>query len=184
MSDKLKDKFNLDQQNLARDALPLKNVTICDNRPRVKFVHHGQSNRDVSPRFKVASGSIADTRYYQALEHLAKSAGRWMSMKKTLSQDEGTKTLRTLTDRNQTLAASLRKIFSTGTLRFCSDTLLPSCSKSKSNIEQFLLYNPNQVEIFRKVLDRRSGKQLFKLFSDKITKVTNSSFITEKWKVI
>ena len=104
-------------------------------------------------------------------------------MKKALSHDEWIKALRLLTDRNQILAASLRSNLSTGTLRFRSDTLLLSSSKSKSNIEHFLLSNPNQ-EIFRKVLDRRSGNQLFKSFSDKITNVTNNTYITEKGKVI
>ena len=127
-----------------------------------------------------SSDSIADIPYYQALEDLTKSAGRWMSMKQTLSRDEGTKALRTLRYRNQILAASLRINLSTATLRFRSDTLLPSSSKPKSNIEQLLLSNPNHVEIFKKVLDRRSGKQLFKPFSDKITKITNITYITEK----
>ena len=185
MSDKFKDKFNLDQQNLARDALTSEERReACDRRPRFKFVHHGQSSRDVSPRFKVASDSIADTPYYQALEDLAKSAGRCMSMKKTLSHNKGTKALRTLSDPNQILAASLCNNLSIGTLRFRSDSLLPSSSKSKSNIEQLLLSNPNQAEIFRKVLNRRSGKQLFKPFKDKITKTTNNTCITEKGKSI
>ena len=68
-------------------------------------------------------------------------------MIKTLSHDEGTKALRTLTYRNQPLAASLRNNLSIGTLIFCSDTLFSSSSssKAKSNIEQLLLSNPNQV---------------------------------------
>ena len=69
MSDKLKDIFN--HQNLARDALtPDERREACDSRSRVKFIHHGRSSRDVSPRFKVASDSIADTPLYQALDDL------------------------------------------------------------------------------------------------------------------
>ena len=77
MSDNLKEKLNLVQQNLARDALtPEKRREACDSRPRVKFIHHGQSSRSVSPRFKVASDLVADNPSYQVLEDLAKSAGR------------------------------------------------------------------------------------------------------------
>ena len=66
-----------------------------------------------------------------------------------------TKALRTLTDCNHILAASLRNNLSTGVLRFRSDTLLFSSSKSKSSTEQLLLSNPNPVEIFRKILGGR-----------------------------
>ena len=63
-----KDNFNLDQQNLARDALtPEECREAYDSRPRVKFVHHGQSSNDLSPKFKAVSDSIADTPYYQAV---------------------------------------------------------------------------------------------------------------------
>ena len=64
-----------------------------------------------------------------------------MSIKKTLSHNEGTKALRTLADRNQNLAASLRKNLSTGTLRFCSNSLLPFPSKSKINNLSAQLFN-------------------------------------------
>ena len=133
--------------------------------------------RREAPRFKTTSDSVADTPYNQALEDLAISAVKWTSIKNTVSHEEETNALRTLIDRNQILAVSLRKNLSTGTLRFRSDSFLPSPTKSKSNIEQ--LY----IEIYRKVLGRGSGNQFFKLLRDKITKITNNTYITEKGKI-
>ena len=54
---------------------------------------------------------------YRALENLAKSANQWLALKKTLTNDEGVKTLKTLTERNHFLAATLWLSLSTGTLR-------------------------------------------------------------------
>ena len=68
-------------------------------------------------------------------------------------------------------------------MRFRSDSLLPSPSKSKSNFE-LLLSNPSQAELFRKVLYRRSEKQRFKLFRDKVAKITNKTYLSEKTKII
>ena len=85
MSDNLKKKLNLDQQNLASDTLtPEERWEACASRPRVKLIYQGQSIRDVSPTFRVASDPVADTPIYQ---DLAKSAERWMSIKKTLSHN-------------------------------------------------------------------------------------------------
>ena len=47
-----------------------------------------------------------------------------------------------------------------------------------------LLSNPNSVEVFRKVANRKSGKQLFKCFEDKIIRITPSTYITAAGKVI
>ena len=38
--------------------------------------------------------------------------------------------------------------------------------------------------VYRKILDRRSGRPLFKRFNGKIVKVTNNTYITENGKVI
>ena len=45
------------------------------------------------------------------------------------------------------------------------------------------MQDPLRVKIFRKVLDRKSGKPLFKLTKIKITRVTDHTYITEQRKV-
>ena len=90
----------------------------CDSRPRIKLVKKGHSSPSVSPYFGGTTESVAETPHYRALESLAKSAYQWLTLKKTLSHQEGVKALRTLTERNQVLAATLRANLSAGTLRF------------------------------------------------------------------
>ena len=50
-------------------------------------------------------------------------------------------------------------------------------------LEKLVLQDPLRVKIFRKVLDRKSGKPLFKLAKIKITRVTDHTYITDKEKV-
>ena len=64
---------------------------------------------------------IANTSYYKSLEQLANSANKWMTWKMKLSHEGVCRALRTLTERSQFLAASLRNSLTTGTLRFRQD---------------------------------------------------------------
>ena len=112
-------KIVLDEQNLERDLLtPEERIELCESKLRVKVVKKGLHSRDTSPKFKLESAQIANTPYYKSLEQLAKSANEWMTWKRKLFHEEGCRALRTLTERNQLLAACLRNILTTGTLRF------------------------------------------------------------------
>ena len=127
----------------------------------------------VSPYFGEPTESVSDTPHYRALESLAKSANQWLTLKKSLSHQEGDKALKTLTERNQVLAATLRSNLSAGTLRFrnqmTTDQIRPSIPKR--NLDYLVLNEPNKVEIFRKFLNRKSGRELFKPFKGKIVQI-------------
>ena len=118
-ADRLSSGIHLDNQRLERDLLtPEQRREQCDSRPRIKVVKKGQSSPTVSPHFGGTTDSVADTPHYRALESLAQSANQWLSLKKSLTHQEGVKALKTLTERNQVLAATLRSNLSAGTLRF------------------------------------------------------------------
>ena len=148
------------------------------------MVKNGHQSRDTSPKFKLESTQIANTPYYKSLEQLAKSAKEWMTWKRKLSHEKGYRALRTLTERNQLLAASLRKSFTTGTRRFRQDASDSPTTSTKCKLESLLLSNPNSVEVFSKMANRKSGKQLFKCFGHKIIRITPSTYITAAGKVI
>ena len=59
-----------------------------------------------------------------------------MTLKRSLTQEQGAEALRTLTLRNQILAASRRNNFSTGTLRFRAD--IPKQTRNRRLI--FIIY--------------------------------------------
>ena len=157
---------------------------LCDSRPRVKVVKKCHQSRDALLKFKMESTHIANTPYYKSLEQLAKSANERMTWLSKLSHEEGCRVLRTLTEINQLLAASLRNSLITGTLRFRQDALESPTASTKCKLESLLLYSPNSVEVFRKVANRKSGKQLFKYFGHKIIRITPSTYITAAGKVI
>ena len=115
---------------------------------------------------------------------------------------QGQELLRELAARNSDLANSLKSGITKGTLRFYDsvrDTSAPALSHSQRRnvssssrpkslsktrkLEKFVLQDPLRVKIFRKVLDRKSGKPLFKLAKIKITRVTDHTYITDKGKV-
>ena len=174
-AERLSTGVNLDNQQLERDLLtPEQRREQCDSRPRIKVVRKGQSSPTVSPYFGGPTDSVLDTPHYRALENLAHSANQWLTLKKSLSHQEGVKALKTLTERNQVLAATLRSNLSAGTLRFRNqmqtDQIRPSLPKR--NLDYLVLNEPNKVEIFRKFLNRKSGRELFKPFKGKIVKIT------------
>ena len=184
-TDNLKSEILLDKQILERDPLTAdERRELCDSRPRVKVVKKGQQSRDVSLKIRMETTQIANTPYYKSLEQLAKSANEWMIWKKKLSHEEGCRALRTLTERDQLLAASLRNNLTTGTLRFRQDAIKSPTTSTKCKLESLLLSSPNSVEVFRKVANRKSGKQLFKRYGNKIIKATPSTYIMAAGKVI
>ena len=89
----------------------------------------------MSPYFGGPTESVADTPHYRPLESLAQSAKQWLTLKKSLTHQEGVKALKTLTERNQDLAATLRSNLSAGTLRFrnqmTTEQIRPSLPKRK-----------------------------------------------------
>ena len=100
-ADRLSTRVNLDSQLLERDLLTAEQRREqCGSRPRIKLVKKGQSSPSVSPYFGGPTESVAETPHYRALEGLAKPANQWLTLKKTLSHEEGVKALRTLTERN------------------------------------------------------------------------------------
>ena len=117
-AERLSTRVNLDNQQLEGDLLTTEQRREqCDCRPRIKLVKKGQSSPAVSPYFGGPTESVADTPHYRALESLDHSANQWLTLKKSLSHQEGVKALRTLTERNQVLAATLRSNLSAG-MRF------------------------------------------------------------------
>ena len=179
-------RVNLDNQQLERDLLTTEQRRDqCDRRPRIKLVKKGQSSPAVSLYFGGPTESVADTPHYRSLESLAHSANQWLSLKKSLSHQEGVKTLRTLTERNQVLAATLRSNLSAGTLRFRNqmptEHIRPS--QPKRNLDYLVLNEPSKVKSFRKFLNRKSGRELFKPLKDKIVRITGSTYINDKGKV-
>ena len=145
---------------------------------------------------------IADSQPYKALENLAKAANTWKQWKRNVPPQQGQDLLRELAAWNSDLANSLKSGITKGTLRFydnARDTSAPALSHSQRmnvssssrpkrlsktrKLEKLVLQDPLRVKIFRKVLDRKSGKPLFKLAKIKITRVTNHTYINDKGKV-
>ena len=61
-----------------------------------------------------------------------------------------------------------------------TDQIRPSLPKR--NLDYLVLNEPNKVEIFRKFLNRKSGREFFKPFKGKIVRITGSTFISDKGK--
>ena len=57
-------------------------------------------------------------------------------------------------------------------------------SQPKRNFDYLVLNDLSKVEIFRKFLNRKSGRELFKPFKGKNVRVTGATYITDKGKVI
>ena len=91
-AERLSTGVNLDNQQLERDLLtPEQRREQCDSRPRIKLVKKGQSSPAVSPYFGGPTESVSDTPHYRVLESLARSANQWLTLKKSLSHQEGSK---------------------------------------------------------------------------------------------
>ena len=118
------------------------------------------------------------------------------------TKQQGQEFLCELAARNSDLANSLKSEITKGSLRFYDngrDTSAPALSHSQRmnvssssrpkrlsktrKLEKLVLQDRLRVKIFRKVLDRKSGKPLFKLAKTKITRVTDHTYLTDKGKV-
>ena len=99
-AERLSSRIRSDNYRLKRDLLTAEQrQQQCDSRPRGKVVRMGQ---------------------FKALENVARSANQWLTHMKTISHGEELRTLKTLTERNEILAATLRSNLSGGTIRFRS----------------------------------------------------------------
>ena len=194
-------------QGLERNLLTPEQRSSQDySRDRAKVVPRGASHSPEIPyKFKPLFGvgeRIADSQPYKALENLAKAANTWKQWKRNMPPQQGQDLLRELAARNSDLANSLKSGITKGTLRFydnARDTSAPTLSHSQRmnvssssrpkklsktrKLEKLVLQDPLRVKIFWKVLDRKSGKPLFKLAKIKITRVTDHTYITDKGKV-
>ena len=173
------------------------------SRDRAKVVPRGSLSPQISPRFNPMfslEGNIADSAPYQALADLARAASNWSQQKRNLPPDGGKRVLQELSSRHSDLAQSLKTGLSRKTLYFAEDrpintppeaqdtvrrlpTLQPRRQSKTSKLETLLLSDPTRVRVFRKIIDRQSGKPLFKLAKFKITRVTDHTYVTDKGKV-
>ena len=58
----------------------------------------------------------------------------------------------------------------------------PTRPSRTSKLENLLLSDPGRVKVFRKIIDRQSGKPLYKLTKFKIVRVTDHTYITDNGK--
>ena len=104
----------------------------------------------------------------------------------TIFHDEGLRTLKTVIERNQILAATLRSNQSVETLRF--STQMPAeqlqTSSSKRYLDSLVLHIPEKVEIFPKILEKKSELELFKPFKGKSIRITGTTDLFDEHKVI
>ena len=194
-------------QGLERNLLTPEQRSSQDySRDRAKVVPRGASHSPEIPcKFKPlfdVGERIADSQPYKAFENLAKAANTWRQWKRNVPPQQGQEILRELAARNRDLANSLKSGITKGTLRFYDDvrdTSAPALSHSQRmnmssssrpkrlsktrKLEKLVLKDPLRFKILRKVLDRKSGKPLFKLAKIKITRVTDHTHITDKGKV-
>ena len=138
----------------------------------------------MSPYFVGNTDFVSETPHYRALESLAKSANQWLALKKTLTNDEGVITIKTLTEQNRVLAATLRLSLLTGTLRLRNQMLAQQLhpSQPKCTLDYLVINNPDKVEKFDKFLIRKSGRELFKHYKGSIVRYTGSTYITDEDK--
>ena len=195
-------------QGLERNLLTPEQRSSQDySRDRAKVVPRGASHSLKIPcKFKPLFGvgeRIVDSQPYKALENLAKAANTWKQWKRNVRPQQGQELLRELAARNRDLANSLKSGITEGTLRFYDnvrDTSAPALSHSQRmnvssssrpkrlskirKLEKLVVQDPLKVKIFRKVLDRKSVKPLFKLAKIKITCVTDHTYFTDRGKSI
>ena len=188
-------------QGLERNLLTPDQIASNDySRDRAKIVPRGSSNPSISTRLKPLfslDGNVADSEPYKALADLARAANRWSQFKRNLPSDAGKLVLKELTTRHSDLAHSLKSGLNSNTLRFLviasppgtqvdsrrAPIVQPTRLSRTSKLENLLLSDPGRVKVFRKIIDRQSGKPLYKLTKFKIVRVTEHTYITDKGKV-
>ena len=167
------------------------------------MVPRGSASPQVAPRFNPMfslEGNVAESESYKALADLARAANKSTQYKRNLPPDGGKRVLQELSSRHSDLAHSLKTGLSRKTLCFAEDrsvitppgaqasvrrlpTLLPRRQSKTSKLETLLLSDPSRVKVFRKIIDRQSGKTLFKRAKFKITRITDHTYVTDKGKV-
>ena len=163
----------------------------------------GKTSPPIAPQFKPMFSlevNVAESEPYKALAELARAANKWTQFKRNLPPDGVKRVLKELTSRHSDLAHSLKTGLSRNTLRFsegrsgstppgaqASSRRLPSlqpCRSTKtSKLENLLLSDPSRVRVFRKIIDRQSGKPLYKTVIFKITQITDHTYVTDKRKI-
>ena len=143
-------------------------------------------------------GNVTDSKPYKALADLARAANKWSQIRRNLPPDAGKLVLKELTTQHSDLAHSLKSGLNSNTLRFSviasppgmqvnsrrAPIVQPTRLSRTSKLENLLLSDPGRVQVFRKIIDRQSGKPLYKLTKFKIVRVTDHTYITDKGKVI
>ena len=188
-------------QGLERNLLTPDQIASNDySRDRAKVVPRGSSSPTIPTRFKPLfslDGNVADSEPYKALANLARAANRWSQFRRNLPSDAGKLVLKEPTTRHSDLAHSLKSGLNSNTLRFSviasppgtqvnsrrAPIVQPTRLSRTSKLENLLLSDPGRVKVFRKIIDRQSGKPLFKLTKFKIVRVTEQNYITDKGKV-
>ena len=146
----------------------------CDSRTKVKIVKKGSSSPDVTPSFGGPTTSISETPFYQALEKLAKSANERMTLK-SIDAKKGSRSLDDVDGQESDIGRIIQEQSYIGNVEIQSRHSEMDSSKSQSNLHNLLLLDPSKVEVFRKNLDRRSGKELFRPFNDHITQILENA---------
>ena len=128
---------------------------------------------------------------------LARAANSWSQYRRNLPPDGGKLILKEHATRHSDLADSLKSGLNSNTLRFSATAsppgtqvgsrrtpaVQPTRPSRTSKLENLLLSDPGRVKVFRKIIDRQSGKPLYKLTKFKIVRVTDHTYITDKGKV-
>ena len=188
-------------QILERNLLTPDQIASNDySRDSTKVVPRGSSSPTIpthcKPLFSL-DGNVADSEPYKALADLARVANKWSHFRRNLPPDAGKLVLKELTTRHLDLAHSLKSGLNSNTLRFSviasppgtqvssrrAPVVQPTRLSRTSKLENLLLSDPGRVKVFRKIIDRQSGKPLYKLTKFKIVRVTDHTYITDKGKV-
>ena len=144
-------------------------------------------------------GNVAESEPYKALAELARAANKLTQFKRKLPPDKGKRVLKELSSRHSDLAHSLKTGLSCKTLCFSENrsdptppgaqansrrlpALQPRRPTKTSNLEKLLLSDPSRVRVFRKIIDRQSGKPLHKTAKFKITQITDHTYFTDNGK--
>ena len=188
-------------QGLERNLLTPDQIASNDySRDRAKVVPRGSSSPTLPTRFKLLFSldtNITDSEPYKALADLARAANRWSQYRRNLLPDGGKLILKELATRHSDLANSLNSGLNSNTLRFSATAsppgtqggskqtpvVQPTRPSRTSKLENLLLSDPGRVKVFRKIIDRQSGKPLYKLTKFKIVRVTDHTYINENGKV-
>ena len=188
-------------QGLERNLLTPDQIASNDySRDRAKVVPRGSSSPTIPTRFKPLfslDGNVADREPYKALADLARAANKWSQFRRNLPPDAGKLVLKELKTRHSDLAHSLKSGLNSNTLHFSviasppgtqvnsrrAPIVQPTRLSRTSKLKNLLLSDPGRVKVFRKIIDRQSGKPLYKLTKFKIVRVTDHTYITDKGKV-